>query len=367
MGHLLTIRPHLNIRSAQHPLLTLSPLPLTDAALPMHYVRLMADLLSGMGVPVPELLASAGLTVADLADGQRGLGFAAFAKLAHDALARTQEPALGLLVGERLRINTHGMLGYAAMNSSNLRQALGLLQTFLPLRTTMLRIEQFTHSTPQGETWEVHFLPARDLGDIDTLVTEAVVLTIKNLIDQITFGAVQTLGASFRHAEPAYAPLARDMFGCEVRYGQEWSGLVLPLSALDQPLSTADPTTFDEAARLCQQELDKRDEGATLSIKVRRIMLDKQHGFPSLQVVARLFNMTPRTLHRRLLDEGSAYQQILDEVRQHLALQHLQAGKLSLQEIAFTLGYTEQANFRRAFKRWTGVAPSAYKASGQQG
>ncbi len=331
---------------------------MNDDALPLHYVRLMADLLGTMGADVPALLATADLTVADLADGQRVLSFTAFAKLARHALAATQEPALGLLVGERLRINTHGMLGYAAMNSSTLRQALHLLQTFLPLRTTMLRVEQAEHG---DELW-VSFPPARDLGDIENLVTEAVVLTIKNLIDQITLGAGQVRRVCFQQSEPAHGALACDMLGCEVLYDQGWSGLVLPQVTVDLPLSTADTATFEEAARLCQQELDKRDASATLSIKVRRVMLDKQLGFPSLQVVARLFNMTPRTLHRRLLDEGTSYQQILEDVRHNLALKHIQAGKLSLQEIAYTLGYTEPANFRRAFKRWTGQAPSSWKA-----
>jgi AraC-like DNA-binding protein len=338
------LRPHFNA-------------DVTDEALPLHYVRLMADLLSGMGVDVPKLLAVADLQLADLADGQRGLGFTPFLKLMHAGIEATNEPALGLLVGERLRINTHGMLGYAAMNSSTLRQALSLLEIFLPLRTTLVTVTQKLHG---DEAW-VGFPVARPIDGLELTVSEAILLTIKNLIDQITLGACQVRRVCFRQPAPPYADLARDMFGCDVLYGQDWSGLVLPDAGLDLPLSAADPASFEEAARLCQEELDKRDVNAPLSIQVRRNLLSRQHGFPSLLVVARQFNLTPRTLHRRLVDEGTSFQQILDEVRQHLAVQYLQADKLSLQEIAYTLGYNDPANFRRAFKRWTGQAPSALR------
>ncbi|MDO9004901.1 MAG: AraC family transcriptional regulator [Aquabacterium sp.] len=325
-----------------------------NAALPLHYVRLIADMLSGMGVNVPEVLAAADLQMADLADGHRGLGFVPFLKLMHAALGAAKEPALGLLVGERLRINTHGRLGYAALSSSTLRQVVSLLESFLPLRTTLVTVTQRV----QGDEVWVGFPVARPLDGLDLVVSEAILLTIKNLIDQITLGTCQVRRVCFKQVEPAYADLARDMFGCEVRYSQDWCGLVLPDAAMDLPLSSADPASFDDAARLCREELDKRDVNAALSIQVRRNLLTRQHGFPSLQVVARQFHLTPRTLHRRLVAEGTSFQQILDEVREHLAMQYLQAGKLSVQEIAYTLGYNDPANFRRAFKRWTGRAPS---------
>ena len=87
----------------------------------------------------------------------------------------------------------------------------------------------------------------------------------------------------------------------------------------------ADPATFAQAAAICQRRLDKLQQNTSLSAQVRRIMLEKQNGFPSLNVTARLFHMT-RTLHRRLQDEGTSYKDILENVRHMLALEHLKAG-----------------------------------------
>jgi AraC-like DNA-binding protein len=147
-----------------------------------------------------------------------------------------------------------------------------------------------------------------------------------------------------------------------VRYDQEWTGFSAPSSALELPLKLADPGAFQDAALICQRELERIASHASTSARVRRLLLEKQNGFPSLQVTARLFHMTPRTLHRRLVEEGTSYRELLESVRHTLAVEHLKSGRFGMDEIAYRLGYTDLANFRRAFKRWEGVAPSAYRA-----
>jgi AraC-like DNA-binding protein len=331
--------------------------PDQDFTLPVHYIRLMAELLAGMGQDSHAWLAHGGLNAEDLQDPARGVSFDVLCKLVSEALRMTDDPAFGLLVGERLRINTHGMLGYAALASGTLRQAIELVERYIAVRTTLVTV---SHEV-RGREVLLRFTPARPLGDIERPVLESIVLTVKNLTDHITLGHGHVLRAHFAFARPDYAALAEDMFKCEVKYGQRWTGYVLPLDAIDQPLSTADPASFEEAARICQRELDKRARHTPLSARVRRILLGSQVSFPSLQVTARMFNLTPRTLHRHLQDEGTSFKAILEEVRHMLALEHLKAGRLSIQEIAFTLGYTDQANFRRAFKRWEGIPPSDWQ------
>ena len=89
--------------------------------------------------------------------------------------------------------------------------------------------------------------------------------------------------------------------------------------------------------------------------------MERQNGFPSLAVVARMVQLAPRTLHRRLVEEGTSFRLLLEEVRHRRACEHLRAGGLSIEELAYALGYADPANFRRAFKRWEGVAPSLYR------
>jgi len=94
--------------------------------------------------------------------------------------------------------------------------------------------------------------------------------------------------------------------------------------------------------------------------RLLRELIEEQHRLPSLEFTATLFNMTARTLHRHLLDEGTSFKQIVQEVRHVLAVEGIRAGKQSVQELAFALGYQDVANFRRAFKQWEGVSPSQF-------
>src|SRR5208337_3044912 len=102
----------------------------------------------------------------------------------------------------------------------------------------------------------------------------------------------------------------------------------------------------------------KRAAQASMSARVRSVLLEKQSGFPSLSVMARLFHLTPRTLHRRLVEEGTSFKAILEEVRHMLAVEYLQSGKLSIQEIAFHPGDPDPANLPQAVKRLEKISPS---------
>ena len=105
----------------------------------------------------------------------------------------------------------------------------------------------------------------------------------------------------------------------------------------------------------------------TSADEVQRLMLEKQTGFPSLAVTARALHVAPRTLHRRLEDEGTSFKALLEGVRHTLALAHLRQGRYTVDEIAYALGYTDTANFRRAFRRWESKPPSAFRPlSGDQ-
>lgn len=328
-----------------------------DFTLPVQYLRQVAEQLFAMGGDVPAWLARSQLSEMQLNAPAFHPDFAVFSGLIRDALDSTGDAAFGLLVGERLVVNTHGILGYAAMQSGSIREALQLVESFLGLRTTLVSISQHL----DGDLGHIVFTPSYPLGDIERPVLEAVILAIKNIFDAITFRAYALTGVSFPFARPNYAGLAEDLFRCTVTYDAGWAGFTLPAALLDLPLKMADPVSFREAELICQRELDKLKQKVSMSARVRRVMLEKQYGFPSLNVTARLFHLTPRTLHRRLLEEKTAFKEILEEVRHTLALEHLKTRSMSIEEIAYTLGYTDMANFRRAFKRWESMPPSQYR------
>lgn len=328
-----------------------------DYTIPVEYAALIAEQLRSMGVDDGACLDSSGITRAQLADPGGLLAYVPFRRFVLQAVAAAREPALGLFVGERLVASTHGAVGAAAINSRSVGQALEFVERFSHLRSSLIVI---SHEITAQEG-RVMFRQALPLGDIQRPVLEAVVLSIKNVLDEITMGAVHVHEVAFPFEKPEYAALARDLFGCEVRYGQSWAGFSSSPDVLDLPLKLSDPAAFEAAARICQRELELLTESEHYATRVHRLLLTNQRGFPTLAVAARLLHMTPRTLHRRLIAEGTSYRALLESVRHTLAIEHVKSGHFSMDEIAYRLGYTDLANFRRAFKRWEKVPPSAYR------
>jgi len=324
--------------------------------LPVYYLRQIADQVRESGGDVRRWMEQNRIAESQLSDSQLLLPFTTFHQLVLDALAITGDAALGLHVGARLGVNAHGILGYAAMSSATLRQTVQLFERYIALRTPMVTI---SHGI-QGDQFQVRFHPQHPLGAIHQPVLEAVVLTVKNVLDYVTAGEFQVSRVAFPFAAPAYASLADELFGLKVSFGESWTGFALPLASMDMPLKMADQLTYSEAASLCQNAIEHLERSESLTARIRKI-LQEQRPFPALNEVAGIFHLTPRTLHRRLLDEGTSFNEILEEVRHVLAVEYLKAGQLDMQEIAWQLGYSDLSNFRRAFKRWEGVAPSAFK------
>lgn len=118
------------------------------STLPVLYVRQIAEQVRSLGADVALWLGESGLTEAQLADASLTIPYAVFEGLLVGALRVTGEPALGLLVGERLLTSAHGMLGYAAMSSGTIRQAIDVVERYARLRISLLAV---THEEHPGE------------------------------------------------------------------------------------------------------------------------------------------------------------------------------------------------------------------------
>ena len=328
--------------------------------LPPQYLKQMADTVRSHGAEVVPWLARHGLREASVDDHELSMSLDAFRGLLLDAMIVTREPAFGLFVGQRLHATVHGMLGYAVLSSASIQQAIEVVERFIQVRFSLVTIA----SEPRAGGVHVYIRDRQPLGEIRRPVVESVVMAIKNVLDTISMGACRFSAVELAFDQPEYAPLARELLGCDVRYGRPSSGFRLSQDALAVPLRMADAVAFRDAEAILQRELD-RIGARSLADRVRRLLVEQGNGFPSLKTTARVLHVSPRTLHRRLIEEGTSYRELLEDVRRSLASEYLRSERLSIEEIAFTLGYTDLANFRRAFRRWEGVPPSEYRAMHQ--
>ncbi|MFC3679781.1 AraC family transcriptional regulator [Bacterioplanoides pacificum] len=327
-----------------------------QVVLPGFYLHQLAEVVAGYGVNTAEWLESLQVPQPQADNNAMSLSWEQFRQMVLQACELTGEPSFGLLVGQRLLVNTHGILGYAAMNAGSVRQGAELVEKFLSLRTDLVRVEV----EERDDDYRLHFIERFDLGDIRQPVLEAIILAIKNVLDFIAMADANACTVCFPFAPDADSGFLQSLFRCRVQYQQDWAGIHLPKELADKPLLMANSGSYRDALEICQKELEKIQQNSSLTDRIYRLMLSNNNSFPSLELTARYFHMTPRTLHRRLQQEDTSYKDILDQVRQRLAIQYLDSGKMTVQEVAYSLGYSEVANFRRAFKRWHGIPPSDY-------
>ena len=327
-----------------------------DITLPGFYVLQIFEVVAGFGIDTAEWQAQLGLSHVSEGSDSVTMPWDTFMRLVQQAEHYAGDQAVGLLVGQRLAVNTHGILGFAAMNSGSIRQVVELVARFIPLRTDLIHI----NGEQQGDQYQIVFQQQRELGVIRASVLEAIVLAIKNILDFISMGTALQARIALPYSPHTYADLLPGLFQSPVDFNQDWVGISVPLSVVDQPLKMANNASFREAIDICQKELEALENQGTLAAQIQQLLLSGHHPFPTLEAAAQSVYMTPRTLHRRLQEEGTSYKKLIEDIRHRLALQHLKKGDLTIQQVAYALGYSDVANFRRAFKRWQGVPPAEY-------
>jgi AraC-like DNA-binding protein len=148
-----------------------------------------------------------------------------------------------------------------------------------------------------------------------------------------------------------------------VRYDQPANELDFDAAVLDWPLTTADPAALQLAREQCERALEALGFDGGIVARVRPLISRSGGGFRSLDEVAARLHVSPRTLKRRLAERATTFSTLLDQARLERAQRLLASPRLSLEEIAERAGYSDVTNFTRAFRRWTGTTPAAYRRS----
>jgi len=167
--------------------------------------------------------------------------------------------------------------------------------------------------------------------------------------------------ADFRFAKPAYFErFARSMPG-EVRFSRPEHCLRFDPALLDLPLAQADPIALKLAREQCERELQQLQQPGDFVARLGPLILSRDGGYRSAEELAEALHTSARTLKRRLKEQGTSYSEILDRTRCAKATQLLSVG-WPVAQIAAALGYSDAANFTRAFRRWTGRTPAASRS-----
>lgn len=173
---------------------------------------------------------------------------------------------------------------------------------------------------------------------------------------------VVPLRIELRHPPPADPTPYLQAFRCPLVFGAPRDRMSLPRAAMDLPHPDASRTLLSIVQRHAESALaDLPREPTFLGDLRRRIRAGLPEGGPQLSTLAEQLALSPRTLQRRIEHEGTSWRRLIDDERRQLALEHVRNTRTSLVDVAFLLGFADQSAFTRAFTRWTGSSPRAYR------
>jgi AraC-like DNA-binding protein len=333
------------------------PAPVEPLTLPAVHALHLGDVVKSLGISPAELFEPAGIDPASLGVPGARIPVQTFADLLLRARRVTGNEAIGILLGLQMRASAHGYLGFAAMTASTVREALDTATRFVSTRTNALGL-----SLHVGESTASLVIEERaDFGEARADVLFALAVGIWQMGDALTGRQLQG-SADFAFPQPAYARSFADV-GPMLRFGQPVTQLVFDASALDLPLTMADPVSRQIAYSELERSLEELGSEQDILTRARKLAARANGGFRSLDEVADALHLSTRTLKRRLAAQGATYSELLEEQRRERAIMLLRSPGLSLDEVADRLGYSDPSNFRRAFRRWTGLSPAAYRRS----
>jgi AraC-like DNA-binding protein len=273
------------------------------------------------------------------------------------AAAASGDPLFGLKSAEHFRPAHLGALGFAWLASSSLRTALQRLSRYARVIQEKLTIDL----AEDGETLQVRIDPHQTVDE--AAMREDMQLAALLRFCRILAGEnLNPARVCLIQRQPRDTGLHYALFRCPLEFDSAVTALVLHLRDVDKRLTGSN----DELARLNEHIVVKYLAHSAKQDIVNRakaaIIEALANGAVTETMVAKTLNMTPRNLHRRLGKEGTSFKRLLTDVRRELADQYLQDRSKSLTEISYLLGFSEVSSFSRAFRGWTGRAPSAVRA-----
>ena len=295
----------------------------------------------------------------DLLDGSKNsIDLQTVDRLLRLVSERVGDPGLGLFLGERAPLQSLGMLGEVLTHSPTLRAAISELPNYLPLVFPNSRFRLLEEGDRAYLIYEAPFCEASSA----RFCTELTLAFSMRVARQLVPGT-QPLEIRVRHTTPRYAERYNAAFGCPVRFESARNEIVFARAVLDIPQPFVDEALWRVLKRRADELLVQERARELLHERVKQVLRHEVDlGSVNPCNIARRLGVSPRSLRRRLGDEGHSLSALADEVRRELALSELSNPDIPIKRIADRVGFSEVSAFHRAFKRWTGVTPARYRA-----
>jgi AraC-like DNA-binding protein len=302
------------------------------------------------------LLVKAGISLLDLGEEPKRVGAESqirFLEIAAEALG---DLALGLHLAQHFDLRECGMLYYVLAASPNLGEAICNLARYLAVSNESIRlgVAERTKNTVLAVNYRI---PRHS----DRLFVEYGYAVVLRAFRELTDRNVSPKAVTFIHSRNTNKAELDRFYGCPVRFNATADTMVLPTELLSTLILTSDKYLLQILKDACEEVLAKRGKisGTLRAMVENEIAQLLPHGKAQVEKVASNLGMSDRTLARRLSEEGTSYAAILNELRRDLSARYLKDPALSLNQIAWLLGYSMVTSLNHALRRWTGNNPKS--------
>ncbi len=328
-----------------------------DPVMPIDYMASLARLLKKRGISTKDFLEGSGISVQSIENPDVLISYSQYETLIENALYLSNEPALGLFLGQYHNITSHGLLGQAVLTSPNMEKALRLTLRYIKTRNQLIDLDVEIKGKSVTLLFDVAIASERSR----IFFIESMISGICSLWKLLLGEDMSATEINVKFPAPEYYPLYEQMLKVPVAFNQENNAMRFPKKSLHRAFILSNPLLANIAEQQCEALLNSITHSKWLPVRIRQQLLKNPGQFPKLDALAEEINIHPRTLRRRLRNLNTSYQEILDDVRKCLALQYLHTTNWTIDEIAYQMGYGDPSNFRQAFKKWTGNPPSFFR------
>jgi len=283
-----------------------------------------------------------------------------FMRIGHDAIQLTDNPALGLILGQNMHIGDIGLAGLAATTAKNLDQALSTLIRFEPLSSKNSRGHSRYYNEEELSTCQFYSISPYNQYNyfvVDTTLSSWFSFSKwasgnENIIQKI----------EVEYPDIGYRQEMENYFKCPVHYNQARNAIIFKKGATQQASLYANQATFQQAVSTCERELNRITSNTSTKERTIELIGPMLNGTaPTIEQIAQKMGVASWTLRRNLKKENTNYNELLNQTRKELAESYVRDTNLNFTETAFLLGFSSPAAFQRSFKRWMNVSPGEYR------
>ncbi len=324
------------------------------------YLQYLLNTAEALGADVDKVLQDSGLDPALLQDAEERIDLTYLMRIGYNAIRDTGRPDLGLISGRSSSITRFGYPGLAAMTAATLGDALDAIIQYEDLFGRCYRGTSSLVSTP-NESW-MCFYSIAPYNNYTYFVVDAILSGWNKAIAWLTGNDQLVESVHIEFSAPDYYQAYKDSFNCNIYFNQEHNALKLVPNALKTPLVHSNPSLHKSLIEQCEIQMGRVALADSFKNKVQKVLGTMLHGrTPSIEEVAQQLGMPTWTLRRKLKEENSSYQNLVDEMRKDVALSYMRNTDLSFGEISYLLGFSTPGAFQRAFKRWAGTTPGEFR------